>query len=111
MVAHLCAAGLERSGPTLSREPCLRSEDTRRLAEGSRSRRAGDHPRRSSAARDHARRGSALDDADLVRPFAALGYTPGDVPPRRDRPEGMEKFLGEFLSAFGPKSASSHLEV
>ena len=39
-------------------------------------------------------------DADLVQPFAALGYTPGDAPPPRDNPEGMEKFLGEFLSAF-----------
>ena len=38
-------------------------------------------------------------DADLVQPFAALGYTPGDTPPR-DNPEGMEKFLGEFLNAF-----------
>ncbi|HWE71938.1 MAG TPA: sulfatase-like hydrolase/transferase [Stellaceae bacterium] len=39
-------------------------------------------------------------DADLVQPFAALGYTSGDTPPPRDNPEGMEKFLGEFLSAF-----------
>jgi hypothetical protein len=39
-------------------------------------------------------------DADLTQPFAALGYTPGDTPPPRDNPEGMEKFLGEFLSAF-----------
>jgi len=39
-------------------------------------------------------------DADLVQPFAALGYTPGDTPPPRDNPDGMEKFLGEFLSAF-----------
>ncbi len=39
-------------------------------------------------------------DADLVQPFAALGYTPGGTPPARDNPEGMEKFLGEFLSAF-----------
>jgi hypothetical protein len=39
-------------------------------------------------------------DADLVQPFAAHGYTPGDAPPRRDNPEGMEKFLGEFLTGF-----------
>jgi hypothetical protein len=39
-------------------------------------------------------------DAALVQPFASLGYTPGDTPPARDNPEGMEKFLGEFLSAF-----------
>ena len=39
-------------------------------------------------------------DADLVQPFAALGYTPGDAPPPHDNPEGMEKFLGEFLSGF-----------
>jgi hypothetical protein len=39
-------------------------------------------------------------DAELVQPFAALGYTPGDTPPPRDNPEGMERFLGEFLSAF-----------
>lgn len=39
-------------------------------------------------------------DADLVQPFAALGYTPGDTPPPRDQPQGMEKFLGEFLSGF-----------
>jgi hypothetical protein len=39
-------------------------------------------------------------DAGLVQPFAALGYTPGDTPAPRDNPEGMEKFLGEFLSAF-----------
>jgi len=39
-------------------------------------------------------------DAELVQPFAALGYTPGDTPSPRDNPEGMERFLGEFLSAF-----------
>ncbi|HXR87271.1 MAG TPA: sulfatase-like hydrolase/transferase [Stellaceae bacterium] len=39
-------------------------------------------------------------DADLTQPFAALGYTRGDTPPPRDNPEGMEKFLGEFLRAF-----------
>jgi len=39
-------------------------------------------------------------DADLVQPFAAHGYTPGDTPPARDDPEGMEKFLDEFLAGF-----------
>ena len=53
-------------------------------------------------------------DAALVQPFAALGYRPGDTPPPRDNPEGMEKFLGEFLSAFsvapvGPPPPASAL--
>jgi hypothetical protein len=39
-------------------------------------------------------------DADLVQPFAALGYTPGDTPPAHDNPGGMESFLGAFLGAF-----------
>jgi hypothetical protein len=39
-------------------------------------------------------------DADLVQPFAALGYAPGDTPAPRDNAEGMEKFLSEFLTAF-----------
>jgi hypothetical protein len=39
-------------------------------------------------------------DADLVEPFAALGYTPGDTPLPRDHPEGMEEFLDAFLGAF-----------
>ena len=50
-------------------------------------------------------------DVELVQPFAALGYTPGDTPPPRDNPEGMEKFLGEFLSAFsaaGCSDSASH---
>jgi len=50
-------------------------------------------------------------DADLVEPFAALGYTPGDTPPPRDNPEGMEKFLAEFLAAYGSPSVSSQVEV
>jgi hypothetical protein len=40
-------------------------------------------------------------DPDLVKPFAALGYVGGADPPTQARPEGMEKFLGEFLTAFG----------
>lgn len=50
-------------------------------------------------------------DADLVQPFAARGYMPGDTPLPRDNPEGMEKFLGDFLSAFGQEGASPRLEV
>jgi len=46
-------------------------------------------------------------DAALVQPFAALGYVPGDTPPARDDPEGMEKFLGEFLNAFSAAPISS----
>ncbi|HEY3919370.1 MAG TPA: sulfatase-like hydrolase/transferase [Stellaceae bacterium] len=45
-------------------------------------------------------------DADLVQPFAALGYVAGDTPPARDNPEGMENFLGEFLSAYQKPIAS-----
>ncbi len=41
-------------------------------------------------------------DPDLVRPFAALGYGEGPAPPPRPHPEGMEKFLGEFLAIYGP---------
>jgi hypothetical protein len=40
-------------------------------------------------------------DPDLVKPFAALGYVAGADPPMQAQPEGMEKFLGEFLTAFG----------
>ena len=43
-------------------------------------------------------------DPDLVRPFAALGYGEGPAPAPRAEPEGMEKFLGEFLEAFGATS-------
>ncbi len=46
-------------------------------------------------------------DLDLVRPFVDLGYGEGAAPPRRADPEGMEKFLGEFLAAYGPKSGES----
>jgi Sulfatase len=46
-------------------------------------------------------------DADLVRPFAALGYGPGAAPLPRPNPEGMEKFLGEFLTGFGPSLAAA----
>ncbi len=45
-------------------------------------------------------------DPDLVGPFAALGYGQGPAPPPRPDPEGMERFLGEFLAAYGPKPAA-----
>ena len=41
-------------------------------------------------------------DADLVQPFAALGYTPGDTPPPRDHPEGMEEFLDRSANVRRP---------
>ncbi len=46
-------------------------------------------------------------DPDLLRPFASLGYVAGDEPPPRADAEGMEKFLGEFLSAYGPNGSVS----
>jgi hypothetical protein len=49
-------------------------------------------------------------DPDLLRPFAAMGYGEGVLPPPRATPEGMEKFLGEFLRGFGapaPEPASA----
>ena len=45
-------------------------------------------------------------DPELVQPFAALGYVPGDTPPAQDQPEGMERFLGEFLGAFSAAPSS-----
>jgi hypothetical protein len=45
-------------------------------------------------------------DADLLRPFKALGYTEGLAPPAGAR--GMESFLGDFLAAYGkPPSLSA----
>jgi len=41
-------------------------------------------------------------DSDLVKPFTALGYGAGADPPPQANPDGMEKFLGEFLTAYGP---------
>lgn len=43
-------------------------------------------------------------DPELVRPFAALGYGAGAEPPRQAHPQGMEKFLGEFLTGFRPRA-------
>jgi sulfatase-like protein len=42
---------------------------------------------------------------DLVKPFVALGYGPGPDPPPQANPEGMEKFLGEFLDGYGVSAA------
>jgi hypothetical protein len=52
-------------------------------------------------------------DADLVRPFAALGYVTGAVPPRSGTFKGMESFLGDFLAAFSqaPAAAAAHTEA
>lgn len=51
-------------------------------------------------------------DPDLLRPFSALGYGEGPAPAPREHPEGMEKFLGEFLAAFGlsPEEPASEQE-
>ncbi len=45
-------------------------------------------------------------DPDLVAPFAALGYGTGIAPPLQAQPEGMETFLGAFLTAYGPRAAT-----
>jgi hypothetical protein len=39
-------------------------------------------------------------DADLLAPFAALGYRPGAVPEQPPPFRGMESFLGDFLDGF-----------
>jgi hypothetical protein len=39
-------------------------------------------------------------DADLVQPFAELGYVAGVTPPRQEKPAGMEGFLAAFLAAY-----------
>jgi hypothetical protein len=39
-------------------------------------------------------------DPDLVRPFRALGYAAGAVPPSRGPFKGMESFLGDYLRGF-----------
>jgi hypothetical protein len=39
-------------------------------------------------------------DADLLRPFAALGYADGALPPRTAEAKGMESFLGDFLRGY-----------
>ena len=42
-------------------------------------------------------------DPDLLRPFRALGYIEGPVPPPREGHfKGMESFLGEFIRGFSP---------
>jgi hypothetical protein len=46
-------------------------------------------------------------DPDLVRPFAALGYEPGALPRIQEKPQGMEKFLSEFLSGFATSVATA----
>jgi hypothetical protein len=39
-------------------------------------------------------------DVDLLRPFAALGYGDGALPPRTAEVKGMESFLGDFLRGY-----------
>ena len=40
-------------------------------------------------------------DPDLLRPFRALGYVDGALPPRAGAFQGMESFLGDFIAGFG----------
>ncbi|HXS40528.1 MAG TPA: hypothetical protein VN766_10115 [Stellaceae bacterium] len=49
-------------------------------------------------------------DPDLLRPFAALGYGEGPAPAPRAHPEGMERFLGDFLAAFSAEEPASEPE-
>jgi hypothetical protein len=44
-------------------------------------------------------------DGDLLRPFRALGYVEGALPPRAGAFQGMESFLGEFIAGFAPAHA------
>ncbi len=39
-------------------------------------------------------------DPDLLRPFRALGYVDGPLPPRAGAFKGMESFLGDFIAGF-----------
>lgn len=48
-------------------------------------------------------------DPDLLRPFQALGYVAGPLPPRHGDFKGMESFLGDYLRGFSaaPSEAAS----
>jgi Sulfatase len=48
-------------------------------------------------------------DPDLLRPFRALGYVDGPLPPRRGDFKGMESFLGDYIRGFSaaPSVAAS----
>lgn len=46
-------------------------------------------------------------DADLLRPFAALGYAEGPLPPRDGEVKGMESFLGDFLRGYAQPAATA----
>ena len=52
-------------------------------------------------------------DADLVKPFLALGYAEGPMPPEAGGLKGMESFLGDFLTAFAaaPAEVATHPET
>ncbi len=44
-------------------------------------------------------------DDDLLRPFRALGYVEGALPPRDGAVQGMESFLGDFIGSFAQAPA------
>jgi len=44
-------------------------------------------------------------DPDLLRPFRALGYVEGALPPRDGAFQGMESFLGDFIDGFAQAPA------
>jgi hypothetical protein len=46
-------------------------------------------------------------DPDLLRPFAAEGYTPGAFPEQKAPWPGMESFMPQFLDAFSTPAAAS----
>ncbi|HZB93990.1 MAG TPA: hypothetical protein VE397_21255, partial [Stellaceae bacterium] len=46
-------------------------------------------------------------DPDLLRPFRALGYVEGPVPPRQGPFKGMESFLGDYLGGFSKPAAAA----
>jgi hypothetical protein len=50
-------------------------------------------------------------DPGLLRPFAALGYVAGALPPADGDFKGMESFLDDFLAAFAPgPSLATHAQ-
>lgn len=44
-------------------------------------------------------------DPDLLRPFRALGYAEGPLPPKRGDFKGMESFLGDYIRGFSEAPA------
>jgi hypothetical protein len=45
-------------------------------------------------------------DPALLRPFQALGYVEGALPPRAGAARGMESFLGDFIAGFASPPAA-----